>query len=355
MSMIAKLRTHILNSILILTSMFVAFVLFEVSLRLLHEQKIAIFDFRGNIENLYEKGLPVQFDPLLGWLPKEGVSSRENAWGTLVSIEKHSIRSNDNPNSQFFLPQTSILVVGDSYTFGDQVSNHETWPAILEKLLNRKVINAGVFAYGIDQAYLRLLSLLDVVKPKAIIFSFIPHDIDRNEFSTAVGARKPFYTIEEGKLKLNNSPVIQATVQKVSTLRFLLGYSYTIHYLMMRYQPLWWLKGGYDWSENRENHMGPEIACKIFEDLDAILKTRNIKEKYVLIQYRKNLENLESKVAKVKDCINATELNIIDLKGFLVKMREENAEKFDSLWAGHMTHDGNYFVAKQVQKTLTTK
>jgi hypothetical protein len=30
---------------------------------------------------------------------------------------------------------SEVLVVGDSFTFGDQVSNPETWPACLEKNL----------------------------------------------------------------------------------------------------------------------------------------------------------------------------------------------------------------------------
>lgn len=53
-----------------------------------------------------------------------------------------------------------ILAVGDSYTFGDEVSDWETWPAQLQKLSGRRVINGGVFGYGIDQAFLRARRLL---------------------------------------------------------------------------------------------------------------------------------------------------------------------------------------------------
>jgi hypothetical protein len=38
--------------------------------------------------------------------------------------------------------------VGDSFTFGDQVSADETWPACLEATLHRGVDNGGVFGYG---------------------------------------------------------------------------------------------------------------------------------------------------------------------------------------------------------------
>jgi hypothetical protein len=46
-------------------------------------------------------------------------------------------------------------VVGDSFTFGDQVSNHETWPACLERKTGTGVANAGVFGYGGAQSVLR--------------------------------------------------------------------------------------------------------------------------------------------------------------------------------------------------------
>ena len=31
----------------------------------------------------------------------------------------------------------------DSYTYGEEVNNAETWPSILEALTGRKVLNAG--------------------------------------------------------------------------------------------------------------------------------------------------------------------------------------------------------------------
>ena len=48
-----------------------------------------------------------------------------------------------------------ILAVGDSFTFGDEVKDDETWPAHLQQLLGRRVLNAGVSGYGFDQIVLR--------------------------------------------------------------------------------------------------------------------------------------------------------------------------------------------------------
>jgi hypothetical protein len=48
-----------------------------------------------------------------------------------------------------------VLVVGDSFTFGEQVSDNETWPACLERKLGRGVDNGGVGGYGTAQALRR--------------------------------------------------------------------------------------------------------------------------------------------------------------------------------------------------------
>jgi hypothetical protein len=54
-----------------------------------------------------------------------------------------------------------ILVVGDSYTHGDEVADDATYPAALERLLAVPVANLGVGGYGPEQALLKLEGLID--------------------------------------------------------------------------------------------------------------------------------------------------------------------------------------------------
>ena len=63
----------------------------------------------------------------------------------------------------------TILAVGDSCTYGDEVSDNETWPAYLEAEMGTRVWNAGVFGYGLDQAVLRAEVLLPKLKPDILI------------------------------------------------------------------------------------------------------------------------------------------------------------------------------------------
>lgn len=44
----------------------------------------------------------------------------------------------------------------DSYTFGHEVNNNETWEYYLSELTGTYVLNFGVGAYGSDQACLKL-------------------------------------------------------------------------------------------------------------------------------------------------------------------------------------------------------
>jgi hypothetical protein len=96
-----------------------------------------------------------RFDELLGYVPREGFSASINAlgWhGDKLTIRKDGFRSNGSEPPP--LP-AEVLVVGDSFTFGEQVSDNETWPACLERKLGRGVDNGGVGGYGTAQALRR--------------------------------------------------------------------------------------------------------------------------------------------------------------------------------------------------------
>jgi hypothetical protein len=96
-----------------------------------------------------------RFDELLGYVPREGFSATMNTagWhGGKVTIRKDGFRSNGSEPPP--LP-AEVLVVGDSFTFGYQVSDNKTWPACLERKLGRGVDNGGVAGYGTAQALRR--------------------------------------------------------------------------------------------------------------------------------------------------------------------------------------------------------
>jgi hypothetical protein len=102
-----------------------------------------------------------------------------------------------------------ILAVGDSYTYGDEVVDEEAWPAHLQRLTGRRVLNGGVTGYGFDQMVLRAEQLVPALKPSVVIVSFIADDIRRTEMRRMWWRDKPWFTLEGYELVLKGVPVPQ--------------------------------------------------------------------------------------------------------------------------------------------------
>ena len=141
------------------------------------------------------------YDPTLGYAPSPGYRSpRQNisADGTRSMPAPPVNATNGSP----------ILAGGDSYGFGQEAADDETWPAYIQTALGRRTINAGVPAYGLDQAVLRVEQEARVFKPSLIVINFIADDLWRNEFHHLWGLEKPYFTVgSSGTLTLNNVPV----------------------------------------------------------------------------------------------------------------------------------------------------
>ena len=105
------------------------------------------------------------------------------------------------------LAEPPVLVTGSSFAKGDEVNDDETWPADLQNLIGRKVVNAGVSGYAFDQTVLSTERLVARVRPLFVVASFTPGDIRRSELKVAWSREKPYFTIADGKLELRNVPV----------------------------------------------------------------------------------------------------------------------------------------------------
>jgi hypothetical protein len=129
------------------------------------------------------------FDPEIGWTPRPGFSAVTPEDGR-VTIDVRGCRSN-GPRS--LAGPVDVLAVGDSYVYGSQVDDWNTWPAQLERRLGRRVLNAGVNAYGLDQAILRAERLMPELHPKRVIVGIIPNDIIRCGADVSSGRSKAWF------------------------------------------------------------------------------------------------------------------------------------------------------------------
>lgn len=97
----------------------------------------------------------------------------------LVVLSLSLSACSDEPELQPITADATILAFGDSLTYGTGTSRDKAYPAVLETLINRKVINAGVPGEVSRDGLLRLPQLLSRHQPDLLILCHGGNDILR--------------------------------------------------------------------------------------------------------------------------------------------------------------------------------
>jgi len=131
------------------------------------------------------------YDPVLGWVFHEKTTvlpyAQFDANGARVDVLAGA--------------PGVVAAYGDSFTFGEDVENDETWPHFLAEALGVQVANFGVAGYGPDQALLRLRGHLEEGRvPEVVILGVMSENIAR-----VVNVWRKVYT---GGEALNFKPVL---------------------------------------------------------------------------------------------------------------------------------------------------
>ena len=79
-----------------------------------------------------------------------------------------------------------ILAFGDSITYGTGAGEEEGYPAVLERLVGRKVINAGVAGETTAEGLARLPGLLAEVRPNLVILCHGGDDMTQGVEATEI-------------------------------------------------------------------------------------------------------------------------------------------------------------------------
>ena len=125
----------------------------------------------------YQAFLERGFDPVTGWnTPSNESSRRDNCLGESItySFGPHGARVTPVPG------RARILIVGDSYAFGQEVGDADTYPSRLAELLDVPVANYGVGGFGPTQALLRLKQKLSLhPEAEVVILSIMYENVRR--------------------------------------------------------------------------------------------------------------------------------------------------------------------------------
>lgn len=115
-----------------------------------------------------------------------------------------------------------LLVVGDSFPQGMQVTYEQTFPYLLNSLLRPRegqrveVINLSIDAYGTDRELLLYALLGWRFQPDAVLLSIYTgndvydNHIDLEERRYGYSLERPYFTLDAGALRLHNSPTFDA-------------------------------------------------------------------------------------------------------------------------------------------------
>jgi hypothetical protein len=183
--------------------------------------------------------------PTRGWAARPGIRDMR-VWGhRVLNTNARGLRGRRDYAAGRHPTLRRVLVLGDSFTFGDEVSDHETWCHYLQEMLpDHQVINAGVHGYGHDQMLLMLQEEGLRYAPDLVLLGFVTMDMGRN-LLTFRDFAKPRFLLDGDGLRLVGTPV--PTPQHV----------FARDWLRPRVRDLWAL-GALHWA----NHTGARARTR---------------------------------------------------------------------------------------------
>jgi hypothetical protein len=111
------------------------------------------------------------------------VAELPGAWRFVYTTSEYGFRAPTMPVSNRY-DRPNIVVLGDSYSFGNGVNDGEEYPAVLARLLGGRanVVNLGVPGYGLTQEIRLFYEFGQAYDPAIVVIQFSDNDPDDNLF-----------------------------------------------------------------------------------------------------------------------------------------------------------------------------
>jgi hypothetical protein len=147
------------------------------------------------------------YQPTRGWAVRPNLIDQKVYDNKFLNTNSKGIRGKIEYNYEKNPDKTRILILGDSFTFGEEVNDTETFPYYLQqKLPDAEIINFGVKAYGQDQILIYLLEEGLKYNPDIVLLGDGWWENRRN-LSEFQYRSKPRFRWNGNQLVLCNSPV----------------------------------------------------------------------------------------------------------------------------------------------------
>jgi lysophospholipase L1-like esterase len=288
-------------------------------------------------------------DPLLGHLPKPAYRSN------LVNYDPEGRRVMPAPPADA-IGGPPVLVTGDSFAEGEEVKDGETWPAYLQELLKRRVINVGVSGFALDQAVLRTVQQAEMLHPGQIVMSFAAGELYWNEMHHLWGGEKPYFTVaDDGTLVLHNVPVPpRSTTERVLPFwQRAFGWSALLELVLKRMD--WWVDWLADEKRATPRETAEKIVCPMMRRIAALGVPALVVAQYNRWTLWTDNAAWRADVRRQADlvlrCATAAGLATLDTYG--VAEQAVRARGIDAIYIrDHHTPDGNRLIAEAIAAAL---
>ena len=207
------------------------------------------------------------------------------------------------------------------------------------------VSNGTVSGFGIDQLVMGAEAPPPIIKPAILVVEIIRTTIQWDVYSVR---GKPNFVLEDGELRLLNSPVSYAlSIPRFTRVKNALGCSLAIERLMEMNDPFGWLGLG----EIRSAEGGDEtlIACRLLDRLRQVTDRSNVR--LVVVTQMTGPDLVQRTQALVETCAHATGLQVIDTFPRLAALASQAPHAVDDYYvmhanaASHMNARGNAALA----------
>lgn len=214
-----------------------------------------------------------QFDAETGWSYKPKISYYQGQGGFEYHFNNRGIRV-ATPGAQIDYRKPRLVFIGDSVTFGEELSYDQTFVAQVNHLLGDRfeVINLGVQGFGTDQSLLRLKQFIQDLEPSYVVYTFIPDHRNRNtnhdrrlhikcfEFA----GTKSVFKVKDGQLKQIAFP---AEYDQVDRFKLPLFLSHT-----------WQIWREQTWLRNETDL---KLAATLVKEIQEVVKQHRAKDYYI--------------------------------------------------------------------------
>jgi hypothetical protein len=181
-----------------------------------------------------------------------------------------------------------------------------------------------------------------------LVVVIIANDVGRCGLSRRNWWWRPYYTVEDGKLKIHNEPVPRGPPPPLldSSFRNLLRYSDLADTVLRRLAPAWWYPNQGNIRVHRD---GVNVAILLMDRLASLQRQSGVPVLFVLEQAD------EGQMPQIRPVISralAQGLQVLDLSEPLGKLIQQTDGTPDAFAAGHLTPRGNRWVADRIIEKL---